>query len=265
MAAVIFKAENATFAYKQGNNVFRDISFEIRSGDIVSVLGANGAGKTTLLKYMMGFYRSGEGRVFIDGESIYSMSEKKLWQKIAYVPQSRGNSSSLDVRNMILLGTANRVGVFSSPDDGEKKFCHGIAERLGITHLLDKKYNEISGGEMKMVLIARALAGKPEILILDEPESSLDFKNQLIVLDTVTSLAKEEGIACVFSTHYPDHALARSDKSLLLIGEEAIFGLTEDIVTEENIRRAFGVEAVIDRICDGEEKYSVVVPTRISR
>jgi iron complex transport system ATP-binding protein len=128
------------------------------------------------------------------------------------------------------------------------KTAEQVMERLGISHLADKPCYAISGGELQMVLIARAMAAEPEVLVLDEPESNLDFKNQLIVLDTMTALAAE-GVACIFNTHYPAHALQRAGKSLMLSKDgRSVFGDTTSVVTEDNIRRAFGVDALIGEV-----------------
>ena len=137
-------------------------------------------------------------------------------------------------------------------------------ERLGISHLADKPCHAISGGELQMVLIARAMAAEPKLLVLDEPESNLDFKNQLIVLDTMTALAAE-GVACVFNTHYPSHALQRAGKSLMLSKEGwSLFGDTTGVVTEDNIRRAFGVEALIGEVETPQNIMKNVVAVGIS-
>lgn len=256
---MIFNVNNVSFAYKMGNTVFENVSFAAKSGEVVALLGANGSGKTTLLKCLMGYLPLRTGEILLNGENIAKIPPRRLWQKISYVPQARRFESSLDVRNMILLGCASRIGVFSSPGERENRLVDDIADRLGIAHLLEKKCSEISGGELQMTLIARALASEPELLILDEPESNLDFRNQLIVLDTVSSLSKD-GMTCILSTHYPDHALNRADKSLLLTKDGAIFGKTREIVTRENIRHAFGVDAAIGEV-DG---YSTVIPTRLN-
>ena len=137
-------------------------------------------------------------------------------------------------------------------------------ERLGISHLADKPCHAISGGELQMVLIARAMAAEPKLLVLDEPESNLDFKNQLIVLDAMTALAAE-GVACVFNTHYPSHALQRAGKSLMLSKEGwSLFGDTTGVVTEENIRKAFGVEALIGEVETPQNIMKNVVAVGIS-
>jgi len=240
--------ENASFAYSKNTPVLNNLCFSAESGELLAILGPNGAGKTTLLRCIMGFLRWHTGRSLLDGEDIRSMSSRKLWQRISYVPQARGAFTSLGVRDMILLGRTNRIGVFSAPGDKDIAQVDLLAEQLGIGKLLAKKCSEISGGELQMTLIARALAADPELLILDEPESNLDFKNQLIVLNTMSKLVAE-GLCCIFNTHYPTHALMRATKSLILQkGGEAFFGDTPTVVTEENIRRAFGVQAVISQI-----------------
>jgi len=255
--------ENAGFSYKKGVPVIRDLNFEAQSGELVAVLGPNGAGKTTMLRCMMGFLKWHSGKSRIDGEDIQTMPAKKLWQRVAYVPQAKGAFASLMARDMILLGCTNRIGLFSSPGKKEAGMVGELAGQLGITGLLDKKCTEISGGELQMVLIARALAAKPELLILDEPESNLDFKNQLIVLDTMSRLAAE-GICCIFNTHYPTHALMRATKSLILHkGGHAVFGDTPQVLTEENIRSAFGVQAVIGEIETGGNIYKSILPLKI--
>lgn len=257
--------ENGCFSYRKEQPVLQNMNFSVQSGELLAILGPNGAGKTTLLRCMMGFLPWESGRSLLDGEDMGKMPAKKLWQKIAYVPQAKGTASALLVSDMILLGCTNRLGVFSIPGEKEKTEVCEIAKGLGITYLLNKKCNEISGGELQMVLIARALAAKPEILILDEPESNLDFKNQLIVLDAMSRLAAE-GMCCIFNTHYPTHALMRATKSLIVPKQgEAFFGDTAQIVTEENIEKAFGVETVIGEVETRGNQYKSILPLRIAK
>lgn len=257
--------ENGCFSYVKGQPVLRNMNFSAESGELLAILGPNGAGKTTLLRCMMGFLPWESGKSTLDGEDMSKMSPKKLWQKIAYVPQAKGTSSALLVSDMILLGCTNRMGVFSTPGAKEKQQVEDIASQLSISYLLHKKCNEISGGELQMVLIARALAAKPEILILDEPESNLDFKNQLIVLDAMSKLAAE-GMCCIFNTHYPTHALMRATKSLIVQKKgDAFFGDTVSIVTEKNIERAFGVETVIGEVETSGNQYKNILPLRIAK
>jgi len=244
----ILKIENGCFAYKGGPQILKDINIEVRPGEILAVLGPNGAGKTTLLRCMMDMLHWQSGRSLLDGEDIRSIPASKLWRRMAYVPQARTAAASYTAFQTVLLGRSSRIGAFSSPSEEDLKAADRVMERLGISHLADKPCHAISGGELQMVLIARAMAAEPEILVLDEPESNLDFKNQLIVLDTMSALAAE-GVACVFNTHYPAHALQRAGKSLMLAKDgNSVFGETTEVVTEENIRRAFGVEALIGEV-----------------
>lgn len=258
------KVENGRFSYVKGTPVIEDLNFEAQSGQLIAILGPNGAGKTTLLRCIMGLLKWADGTSTLDGQEIAKMPSRKLWQQVSYVPQARGAFASFTVQDMILLGCTSRVGIFSTPGEKERELVQDLASELGISRLLKKNCTEISGGELQMVLIARAMAAQPKLLILDEPESNLDFKNQLIVLDTMTKLANE-GICCIFNTHYPNHALMRASHSLILQrGGHSIFGETSEIVTESNIEEAFGVEAVIGEIETSGHIYQSVMPLRVT-
>ena len=256
--------ENGSFAYPKGPQIFSDISFEVGSGEILAILGPNGAGKTTMLRCVTGMLRWKSGRSLLDGENIRTMSPSKHWRKMAYVPQARAASSAYTAFQTVLLGRSSRIGALSSPKKEDLEAARRAMERLGIEHLAEKSCAAVSGGELQMILIARALASEPELLILDEPESNLDFRNQLVVLDTVSRLA-EEGMACVFNTHYPAHALQRAHKSLILSkGGSCVFGPTGKVITEENIRSAFGVNAMIGEIETPESTLRSVMPLSLA-
>ncbi|MFD1671317.1 TM1266 family iron-only hydrogenase system putative regulator [Agrilactobacillus yilanensis] len=256
--------ENGSFSYVSGTPVIKQLDFHAASGQLIAILGPNGAGKTTLLRCIMGLLKWDGGTSTLNGQEIAKMSSKKLWQQVSYVPQARGAFASLTVEDMILLGCTSRIGLFATPGEKERQLVADLVEELGIQRLLYKNCSEISGGELQMVLIARAMAAQPQLLILDEPESNLDFKNQLIVLDTMTKLANE-GICCIFNTHYPNHALMRASQSLILQkGGDSIFGDTTEVVTESNIEEAFGVEAVIGEIETPGQIYQSVMPLRVT-
>ena len=253
-----------SFFYQKNTPIFNDIHFSVDSGEILAILGPNGAGKTTLLRCITGMLKWKGGTSLLDGKPIQNMAPKKLWSHIAYVPQAKGASSSYTAFESVLLGRSSNLNAFSVPKQEDLKKAKEVMEMLGISHLMDKKCSAISGGELQRVLIARALASEPQILILDEPESNLDFKNQLIVLDTITRLS-QQGIACIFNTHYPAHALQRSHKALILSrGGSYVFGSTPKVVTEENIRKAFGVEAIIGEIETAENVLQNVIPLSIA-
>ena len=255
---------HGAFFYQKNKPIFNDINFSVESGEILAILGPNGAGKTTLLRCITGMLKWKSGDSLLDGEPIHNIAPNKLWSKMAYVPQAKGTSSSYTAFEAVLLGRSSRLNAFSTPKQEDLEKAKEVMAQLGISHLMDKKCSAISGGELQMVLIARALASEPQVLILDEPESNLDFKNQLIVLDTITRLAGQ-GMACIFNTHYPAHALQRSHKSLILSrGGQYVFGSTVSVVTKENIRNAFGVEAIIGEVETPENILQNVIPLTIS-
>ncbi len=251
------------FAYG-GQTVLKNIDFSAGEGDVLAILGPNGAGKTTLLRCIMGFLKWQSGESYIDGMSIRSVPQRKLWQQMAYVPQAKEFTSSATVREAVMLGRMGRTGLFSQPTREDQTAAEEALDSFGILSLADKSCRQISGGELQMVLIARAIASGPKLLILDEPESNLDFRNQLIVLNAVSGLAKK-GMTCVFNTHYPAHALQRANKALLLKkGGGCIFGDAARVVTEENIERCFGVRAVIGEVETEENTFRSVLPLELS-
>ena len=242
----LLKIENGSFAYKGGPQILNNINVEVEAGEILAVLGPNGAGKTTLLRCMMDMLHWQEGRSLLDGEDIKTMPASTLWRRMAYVPQARSAGTSFTAFQTVLLGRSSRIGAFSAPSEEDMEIADRVMKTLGIEYLADKPCHAVSGGELQMILIARAMAAEPEILVLDEPESNLDFKNQLIVLDTMSKLA-ESGMTCIFNTHYPAHALQRADKSLMLTkGGMNIYGRTKYVISEDDIRSIFGVNAIID-------------------
>lgn len=246
---MIFSVKKGCFGYGRERMVLRDVSFDVEGGEIVSVLGPNGAGKTTLLRCMMGMLSWHSGGSYIDDVDIARLPQAKLWQKIAYVPQAKSVNFSYRVEEMVLMGRGAHVGPASTPSVRDREVAWEAMRTVGIEHLSDKFGDRISGGELQMVLIARALAAEPSMLVLDEPESNLDFRNQLIVLQTMEALTREKGLCCIFNTHYPEHALKISDRSLILSRDgRSIFGRTEDIVNNENMQNVFRVDVHIQEI-----------------
>ena len=230
---------------------------------MVAILGPNGAGKTTLLRCIMGFLRWNAGASLLDDRDIRDIPYRELWQTVAYVPQAKQTSLFCTVEEMVLLGRSSRIGAFSAPSKEDFRQARAAIERLGLSHLFGRRCCELSGGEVQMVLIARALSSQPGVLVLDEPESNLDFKNQLLVLDTIEELAKS-GLTCIFNTHFPAHALRRANQALMLgRGGKSVCGKTCEVVTEDRISEFFGVRAVIGEMQTPLGVYQDVIPVSI--
>ena len=252
--------ENGCFSYDGRHTVLSDINFSASSGEILAVLGKNGSGKTTLLRCGVGLLKWSSGRSLLDGKDVSHMRNRELWSKISYVPQAKSSFGSYTVLESVLLGFGSSIRIFGKPQKSDAEKAFAVLKRLNIENLAYKKCSELSGGEKQMALIARSLACDPKILILDEPESNLDFKNQITVLDVLSKL-RDSGICCIFNTHFPDHALRTADRALLLGDDgKCICGKTGDIVTEENIQRTFGVKVKISSVTSGDKTVKTVVP-----
>lgn len=257
-----FEVINGNFGYGSAA-ILHDVSFSLEGNQVLAVLGPNGVGKTTLLKCMMGLLKWNRGETRIDGLAMDTMSHSRIWKRIAYVPQSKGISLSYTALEMVLMGRSARLGLFAQPSREDTAIAEKAMEEVGITFLKDKQCSQMSGGELQMVLIARALCTQPEMLILDEPESNLDFKNQLVILDIVKQLSRERGIAAIINTHYPAHALKIADRALILNRDgSSFYGEAGETITEENMKKAFSVEVKIADYCYENIHYHNVIPIR---
>lgn len=256
-----FEVKNGVFSYGK-KKIINDVSFSVEDGEILCVLGSNGVGKTTLLKCMMGLHKWNSGGTFIDGKAISEISCKELWKKIAYVPQAKNSAFSFSAIDMVTMGRSAHLGMFSQPTKEDEKLALKAMEDVGVLYLKDKLCTEMSGGELQMVLIARALTTNPNLLVLDEPESNLDFKNQLVILDVIKRLSDEKNISAIVNTHFPAHALKISDKALILNKEDRtyFYGNSREIINEENMRKTFKVQVQIHDFDFKNRHYRSVEP-----
>lgn len=245
-----FSAEHISFAYGD-RRVLTDISFSAEPGEILSVLGANGVGKSTLFRCMLGTLTPQSGQTLIDGRSIRTMTATDLAKSIAYIPQSHSPVFNFTVLDMVLMGTASQLGRFASPGARQNACAMAALERLGIAELCDAGYQNISGGQRQMVLIARALAQQAKILVMDEPSASLDFGNRIRLMRTIRQLASE-GYTVIQSTHDPDQAYYYSDRILALKdGRILAWDAPEKVLDNELIDRLYDIEVEVCSIRDG--------------
>jgi len=256
--------ENGFFKFKNGDYILKDINFKLEDGNILAILGPNGVGKTTLIKCISGIFKWDKGRTLINGVDIKNIKSKKLWSNISYIPQKRKFLFSYTGLEMVLLGLSSRLDLFKVPSDKDRNIAIKTMEKIGIEKLQNELCSEMSGGELQMLLIARALINNPRIIILDEPESGLDFKNQIIILDLIKKLS-EDGVIVIINTHYPEHALKTSDKCILLShGGKYEIGKTKEILTKENIKNSFEVNVEIKKININGIDYDNIIATGIT-
>ncbi len=260
-----FTIENGCFAYDASRTILQDVCIQLDEAEILTVLGSNGVGKTTLMKCMLGLLKWTSGRSCADGEDVRKINHAQLWKRIGYVPQAKQSAFAYTVEEMVLLGRSAHLGLTKQPRAEDREIALNCLRDVGIERLRDRLISRISGGELQMVLIARALATQPEMLILDEPESNLDFRNQLIVLETISRLCRERGLSFIVNTHYPEHAISISDKTLLLMGGgRSLSGPTAQVITEENLRSAFAVDVCIRDLDVANGKYTCVLPLKLA-
>ncbi len=223
--------------------ILKRIEFKASPQEVTVILGPNGSGKTTLFKCILGLWEVRKGEVFINGRSIRTMGRGEVAKNVAIVPQDHEPPFPYSVFDVVLLGRIAHVGLLSSPSRRDKEAARGALEALGIERLADRPYTKISGGERQLVLIARCLAQEAPVMLLDEPTAHLDFRNQVMVLTKVKSIAKEKGLVVLMTLHDPNLALLFSDQVLLLNGGEVVArGGPKEVITEENIRRVYGLD-----------------------
>jgi len=218
------------------------IDLTLAAGEVLCLLGPNGGGKTTLFRTLLGILPPLAGTVRVAGRPLADWSRKALATQIAYVPQSHAGLFAFTVEEVVLMGRTARLARFSTPSAHDRDIARSCLARLGIGHLAERIYLEISGGERQLALIARALAQEAAILILDEPTASLDFGNQLRVLKEIDAL-KAQGLSILMSTHQPEHALRVADRiALLKVGSIVAQG-PRALATAKTLAELYGADA----------------------
>jgi iron complex transport system ATP-binding protein len=233
---------------KSDRPVLRNISFDARHGAMNAILGPNGSGKTTLFKCLAGLWKPCAGTVRHGECDILSLSDRKRSRLIAVVPQDHEPPFPYSVADVVLMGRATHVGAFSAPGKRDVQIAREAIETLSLDHLLQKSYTRISGGERQLTLVARALAQQAPILLLDEPTSHLDFRNQLQVLGKVRAIARDRGITVLMTLHDPNLALLFADHAIVLTqGQVLASGPPEEVITEDTLAAVYGVDVVMLR------------------
>ena len=234
--------KSLTFGYN-GSMILDNLNLVVEDSEVLGLVGPNGSGKTTLIKCMDKILKP-KGSILIDGREIDTVSRTELAKRLGYVPQSSSTPLATTVFDTVLMGRRPHISWRVSDSDLDK-----VADILGLLHLeylAMRDFSQLSGGQKQKVLIARALAQEPEVLLLDEPTSSLDMKHQLEVMETISSLVKEKKISAVMALHDLNLASMFVDKLAILKGGK-IYAAGEpiDLLNAKNIRDVYGVEAVV--------------------
>jgi iron complex transport system ATP-binding protein len=224
-----------------GRTLGREVGLDLAAGEVVCVLGPNGGGKTTLFRTLLGLLDRHAGTIALEGKPLESYSRAQIATRIGYVPQGHTAYFAFTVREFVLMGRTARLGAFSSPGGRDREVAGRAMAAMGIAHLADRPITEVSGGERQLALVARALAQEPRLLVLDEPTASLDFGNQVRVMERIAGLAAG-GIAILFSSHDPDHAFLCADRAVLLAGGGVVAaGAPQDVIRADSLQKLYGV------------------------
>ncbi len=241
---MVLEIKNVSFSYGKFS-VLYDISFGVKKGEVVSVLGMNGVGKSTLLKCINGILRPQSGEVLVDGRDIKRMNRIEIARKISYVPQ-RPEVPSVTVFDAVLLGRKPYIRWDATKKDIE--ITNNILKMLGLEKLSLKYINELSGGEFQKVVIARALVQQPSVMLLDEPTNNLDIKNQLEVMSIIKKISRVHNIASVVVMHDINLALRFSDRFVLMKEGKVFSSGGMEIITPVNIESVYEVHVTVEKI-----------------
>jgi len=254
----LFEVKNISFSYDD-EEIFSNISFSVDKCDVLCILGPNGTGKTTLIKCLNALHDIDTGEILINGKNMKELSFREISKHIGYIPQSHVPSFPFKVFDVVLMGRAPYLNLTDSPKEEDVEIALDALKTLGIEDLKNKEYTNLSGGERQLVFLARVLCQKPDLLILDEPTSHLDFGNQIRLLEIIDNLAKN-GLSIIMSSHFPDHAFLSSTKVAIMKNKQFIdFGSPESVVTEENLKKAYSIDV---KLIELDDSRKVCVPMK---
>lgn len=236
----MIEAKGICFHYKNCPVVLQNVDFQAEGGHFLAILGNNGAGKSTLLKCMNGILKPDSGSLLLDGEDLLTMPHRQVAQRVAFVAQTVA-STQMTVHDMVMLGRRPYMGWSFSREDHD--IVHAAMARLGLMDMRGRFLNQLSGGERQKVMLARALAQQPRLLLLDEPTSALDIRNQYQVLKIVGELCRTEGLTAVVVIHDLTLALRFCDRFLLMRDGQVYRCGGLEVLDKTALREVYGVDA----------------------
>jgi iron complex transport system ATP-binding protein len=252
MADVLLKVCDLKAGYYK-KEIVHGVSFEVHEGEFVCVIGANGCGKTTVLKSLLGLMKPFAGTVSVRDVDALSMNESERARHFAYIPQAHTPPFPFTVADVVIMGRTPYINRMAKISERDRVIAYRALKQLSIAHLANATYTKLSGGQQQLVLIARALAQQPEMLVMDEPTASLDFGNQHLVLSQMRALANL-GMSVLMVTHDPDHALFCADRVIVMEDGHVIGdGTPEEVITTENLVRIYDAKVCVTDVSVGRK------------
>lgn len=249
----MMEVKNISYHYHGGGEVLKDVNFTLEQGQFLAILGNNGVGKSTLLKCLNKILKADSGELLLDGENILQMSNHQVSRRIAFVSQTVPNTQ-MTVHDVVMLG--RRPYMKWGFTEKDHQIVHSAMDRLNLESLRGRFLNQLSGGERQKVMLARALAQQPKLLLLDEPTSSLDIHNQYQVLEIVRELCHHDGLTAVVVIHDLNLALRFCDQFLLLRQGQVYANGDYRILTPEALKAVYQIDG---RVVEIENQRMVLV------
>ena len=248
MSESVIHCQDLGHWYQRDRWLFRNYSFAIASGSVLAILGANGAGKTTLLRTILQLVKPKEGSVAVH-------------KRLGFVPQLFDMRFDYTVLDVVLMGRVRQIGLWNSPSAMDRQMATKALRQFGLEALAHRSFQNLSGGQRQMVMVARALASGSEMLVMDEPTSFLDLRNQQMILQWIDRLSVVQGLTVIFTTHNPQHAQSVATQVLLMSEDcQFQFGSVADVLHESNLKTLYGVDVRKVEIQQGDRSFTAVVP-----
>jgi iron complex transport system ATP-binding protein len=255
------KLRDGAFSYGD-HEIFSGLNLDIAAGEVLCILGPNGCGKTTLLRCLAGALKLNVGTILLNEKDIRTFDTIELAKNIGFVFQDHTASFPYSVLEVVSMGRAPYLSRFAAPSAKDIAFAESSLSKVGMLHIKDKPYTEISGGEIQLILIARTLAQEPQVIMFDEPTSHLDFKNQALCLNIINKLA-EQGISMIMTTHNPNQVLMYPNTvAMMNNGKFVAIGKADEVITEDALKAIYGIDVKIFSVPDpnGNGQLKMVSP-----
>ncbi|HEY4968306.1 MAG TPA: ABC transporter ATP-binding protein [Steroidobacteraceae bacterium] len=244
LAPPLIEIRAAAFRYGE-RVVFSGIDLDVFRGELLSILGPNGCGKSTLLRCIGGALTLQAGTVRLGQTDIATLDAAARARRIGFLFQNHIPSFPFPVLDVVSMGRAPHLGLFGVPSSKDIALAERALDRVGVLHLKDRPYTEVSGGERQLVLLARTLAQQPDVILLDEPTSHLDLKNQVRSLRAIGELAAQ-GATMIMTTHDPNHALQFPGRVVMMKpGGAIVAGLASEVITDAELSATYGIDIAV--------------------
>ncbi|HEX3397279.1 MAG TPA: ABC transporter ATP-binding protein [Steroidobacteraceae bacterium] len=251
MSAPLIEVRGAGFKFGQ-EAVFGDLDLDVYSGEVLTILGPNGCGKSTLLRCIGGVLALDQGAVRLENIDLSTLDVRARARKIALLFQDHTPSFPFPVLDVVSMGRTPYMSAFGAPAAQDLAIAEEALEQVGMSHLKTRPYTELSGGERQLVLLARTLAQRPAVILLDEPTAHLDFKNQVRSLQQIGALA-ERGVTMIMTTHDPNQAFLFPGRAALMQpGGSLAVGPPSEVITDESLSAAYGLGVAVLSIERGD-------------